>query len=98
MTDWVSLRHQIDWDLWNRVGHAGDIIKKCGELAIQKGVQFFGVEFYGECFFGEFPDISQGEVTPADGCDMHCEWDVGGPYAMVVYNVGFVDRFEDLDG
>ena len=91
-TGMVSLTHEINWNLWLRVGHAVDIIKKCGELALKQGVYNFGVKFYGECYFGNQPDFSQGEVTIDEGCDLHCKWDVGGPITMVVYNLAWIDR------
>ncbi|GFR69786.1 hypothetical protein ElyMa_000309500 [Elysia marginata] len=93
-TGMVNLRSQIDWNLWTRVGHGEDIIKKCGEEALKKGVHNFGVEFYGECYFGDSPDYSQGKVQTSDGCDQHCKWDVGGPDTMVVYNLAWIDRLK----
>ena len=83
----VSFRGHIDWDLWQREGSAKQIIVECAKMAIQRGAPSFGVEFYGECYTGDQPDISQGQVTPADDCNRLCFFDVGAANAMVVYDV-----------
>ncbi|KAK3766393.1 hypothetical protein RRG08_056067 [Elysia crispata] len=77
----------VDKKAWGKRGDAKDIIKKCGEEAVKNGAKYFGLQSFGECYYGNTPDLSVQEVTPADGCDTLCKWDVGGQGAIVVYEV-----------
>ncbi|KAK3730786.1 hypothetical protein RRG08_030626 [Elysia crispata] len=83
----VNLRHTIDWQKWMQDGSAGDLIKKCAQLAVQKNMKYFGIEYYGECYFGNTLNQSQPKVTTEDDCTKYCGFDVGGASAMVVYEV-----------
>ncbi|GFR57623.1 hypothetical protein ElyMa_001748500 [Elysia marginata] len=82
-----NFRSTINWQQWAQAGNAGDLIKKCAKLAVQKNVQYFGIEFYGECYFGNTLKPTRTKVTNVDGCEKHCGYDVGGPDAMVLYEV-----------
>ncbi|GFO26583.1 hypothetical protein PoB_005308800 [Plakobranchus ocellatus] len=82
----VNFRGEIDWDLWEAAGSAEQIIVKCAKTALDRRFYSFGVEFYGECDMGDTPDLTQGKVTPADGCQK-CSYDVGGANAAVVYHI-----------
>ena len=77
----------VDQKAWAKRGDAKDVIKKCGEEAVKNGAQYFGIKAFGECYYGDSPDLSQPEVTPADGCDTHCKWDVGASGAIFVFEV-----------
>ncbi|RUS76027.1 hypothetical protein EGW08_016205 [Elysia chlorotica] len=87
----VNLTSEIDWALWQTVGHAGDIIKKCAELALQRGDSNFGVQGYGECYLGDVLSLSDSLVSVDEGCARRCRWDVGGPDTMVMYNLAWRD-------
>ncbi|RUS87833.1 hypothetical protein EGW08_004432 [Elysia chlorotica] len=69
---------------YRAAGHAGDMVKICGQIAIQNGASFFGVENYGYCYYGNQPDKSDGEVacTP-----QKCIFDIGTKEHIVLYKV-----------
>ncbi|KAK3798338.1 hypothetical protein RRG08_063352 [Elysia crispata] len=83
----VNFRGEINWELWARDGSAKQIIVACAKIALQRGAPMFGVEYYGECYTGAEPDLSQGKVTPADGCSTLCPYDVGAANAVYVYDL-----------
>ncbi|GFR76779.1 hypothetical protein ElyMa_002221800 [Elysia marginata] len=84
-----DFRSTIKCDLhkWFQDGHAEALIKNCAVLAVQKNVKYFGIKSYGECYFGNTLSRSKIKVTTADGCHKYCAYDVGGPDAMVVYEL-----------
>ncbi|RUS69985.1 hypothetical protein EGW08_022251 [Elysia chlorotica] len=83
----VNLRDDIDWGRWIFDGSAKQIIVMCAKIALQRGDPMFGVEFFGECYTGAQPDLSQGQVTPADGCIRFCSNDVGASGSTFVYDL-----------
>ncbi|RUS76946.1 hypothetical protein EGW08_015295 [Elysia chlorotica] len=83
--NYVNFKLTIDWSTYVHQEHGGDIIKRCGKIAAQKGFKFFGIQYYGDCYYGDSPDLSPGLVT-AD-CDRKCLWDVGAIDTVVVYKV-----------
>ena len=84
-TGWVNFKLTIDWTTYINQEHGGDIISRCGKLAVQKGFAYFGIQYYGDCYFGNSPDLSQGEVKT--DCATKCLWDVGATDTMVIYKV-----------
>ncbi|GFN85151.1 hypothetical protein PoB_001165700 [Plakobranchus ocellatus] len=84
----VDIPFDFDWKKMFRVGHGKELVQKCGAIAIENGARYFGISDYSNCFHGNTPDLSESpEVTPEDGCNKYCEWDIGGPGAIVVYEV-----------
>ena len=83
----VNLQDEIYWPYYVERGHAGYMIQKCGLMALDKGVRYFGVEGFGICSFGDHLDTSQGQLTEKDDCVRSCYSDVGSYGHMVVYSV-----------
>ncbi|GFR75083.1 Pod-EPPT protein [Elysia marginata] len=79
----MNYRSTIDWALWARNVFATDLIEKCGEKAVEKGVNYFGIEFYGECYFGNNPDFGAQHLS----CNDHCPYGVGASSEMALYKV-----------
>ena len=83
----VNFQDEIYWPYYVERGHAGYMIQKCGLMALDKGVRYFGVEGFGICSFGDHLDTSQGQLTEKDDCVRSCYSDVGSYGYMVVYRV-----------
>ena len=80
----MNFRRNIDWHEFAEDGHAGSMVKRCGLVALQKGVAFFGIELYGNCFFGNKPNWQVSELA----CGHEpCYWDVGRKGALMLYQV-----------
>ncbi|GFO40269.1 hypothetical protein PoB_006677400 [Plakobranchus ocellatus] len=52
----VDIPFDFDWKKMFRIGHGKDLVQKCGSIAIENGVRYFGIFDYSDCFYGNTSD------------------------------------------
>ena len=79
----ADLTSEIDWY------HKDKVIRKCANLASDKGYTHFGLQSFGQCRSGKDAAITYNR----DGDSSGCKSDLGGPGENLVFKIISLRKF-----